>query len=139
MGGTSSAKGEVSTLRPCRAPRTRSCSWPARPLPTRPRYVSPSGVGRPTPDGLTYLGRVGSGLAGQEQERVLGALQGRSVDTSPFADEVPPMDAQGTRWVRPEVVMDVQFLGLSAQGRLRQPAYRGLRTDLSPDDVHDEG
>jgi bifunctional non-homologous end joining protein LigD len=96
-------------------------------------------VGRPTPDGLQYLGRVGSGLAGHEQEHVLRALQGLSVDTPPFADEVPPLDAQGTRWVRPEVVIEVQSLGLSAQGRLRQPAYRGLRPDLSPDDVHDEG
>jgi bifunctional non-homologous end joining protein LigD len=96
-------------------------------------------VGRPTPDGLQYLGRVGSGLAGHEQEHVLRALQGLSVDTPPFADEVPPLDAQGTRWVRPEVVIEVQSLGLSAQGRLRQPAYRSLRPDLSPDDVHDEG
>jgi bifunctional non-homologous end joining protein LigD len=96
-------------------------------------------VGRPTPRGLAYLGRVGSGLAGREQERVLGALQGLGVDASPFADQVPPMDAQDTRWVRPEVVVDVQSLGLSAQGRLRQPAYRGLRPDLAPDDVHDEG
>lgn len=96
-------------------------------------------VGRPTPQGLAYLGRVGSGLAGREQERVLAALRAIGVDTSPFADTVPAVDAQGTRWVRPEVVMDVQSLGLSAQGRLRQPAYRGLRPDLSPDDVHDEG
>jgi bifunctional non-homologous end joining protein LigD len=96
-------------------------------------------VGHPTPDGLAYLGRVGSGLAGREQERVLRALQGRSVDTSPFADDVPPLDAQGTQWVRPDVVIDVQSLGLSAQGRLRQPSYRGLRPDLSPDDVHDKG
>jgi bifunctional non-homologous end joining protein LigD len=96
-------------------------------------------VGHPTPDGLAYLGRVGSGLAGREQERVLRALKGRGVDTSPFADEVPALDAQGTRWVRPVVVIDVQSLGLAAQGRLRQPSYRGLRPDLSPDDVRDEG
>ena len=96
-------------------------------------------VGRPTPRGLVYLGRVGSGLASREQDRVLRALQSRNVDTSPFADEVPHVDAQGTQWVRPEVVVEVQSLGLSAQGRLRQPAYRGLRPDLSPDDVHDEG
>src|SRR5665811_1678878 len=68
-------------------------------------------VGHPTPDGLMYLGRVGSGLAGREQERVLRALRGLSVDTSPFADEIPLMDAQGTSWVRPEVVMEVQSLG----------------------------
>jgi bifunctional non-homologous end joining protein LigD len=96
-------------------------------------------VGSPATDGLTYLGRVGSGLAGREQDRVLRALQGRSVDLSPFADEVPPMDAPGTLWVRPEVVIEVQSLGPSAQGRLRQPTYVGLRPDLSPDDVHDEG
>jgi len=96
-------------------------------------------VGRPTADGMCYLGRVGSGLAGQEQERVLQALEGLGVDTSPFADEVPRIDAQGTRWVRPEVVVEVQSLGLSAQGRLRQPAYRGLRTDLSPHDLLDQG
>jgi bifunctional non-homologous end joining protein LigD len=96
-------------------------------------------VGRQTPDGLAYLGRVGSGLAGQEQEHVLAALEDLGVETSPFADEVPKPDAQGTRWVRPEVVVDVQSLGLSAQGRLRQPAYRGLRPDLSPDDARDQG
>lgn len=95
-------------------------------------------VGIPTPEGLVYLGRVGSGLAGKEQERVLGALQGLSVDASPFADGVPRMDARGTTWVRPEIVVDVRSLGLSAGGKLRQPAYRGLRPDLSPADLHDE-
>jgi bifunctional non-homologous end joining protein LigD len=96
-------------------------------------------VGRPTSDGLAYLGRVGSGLAGQEQEHVLQALEGLGIDTSPFAEEVPRIDAQGTRWVRPEVVVEVQSLGLSAQGRLRQPAYRGLRPDLSPHDLLEQG
>jgi bifunctional non-homologous end joining protein LigD len=95
-------------------------------------------VGTPTRQGLVYLGRVGSGLAGKEQDRVLGALQALNVNTSPFADEVPPMDAQRTTWVRPEVVVEVQSLGLSARGRLRQPAYRGLRPDLTPDDLQEQ-
>jgi len=96
-------------------------------------------VGTPTDRGLAYLGRVGSGLAGKEQTRVLAALKDLSAGASPFVDEVPPLDALGTRWVRPEVVVDVQSLGLSAQGRLRQPAYRGLRPDLSPADLSAEG
>ena len=94
-------------------------------------------VGTPTFQGLVYRGRVGSGLAGREQEGVLSALRDLSVDASPFADKVPKLDAQGTTWVRPEVVMDVQALGVSAHDRLRQPAYRGLRPDLSPDDLRD--
>jgi len=95
-------------------------------------------VGAPTPEGLVYLGRVGSGLAGRAQAAVLDALRPLTIDASPFADEIPRMDAEGTFWVRPEIVAEVQALGLSAQGRLRQPAYRGLRPDLSPDDLHNE-
>ena len=94
-------------------------------------------VGTPTPEGLLYRGRVGSGLAGTEQERVLVALRDLSVDAPPFADKVPKLDAQGTTWVRPEVVVDVRALGVSPRGRLRQPAYRGLRPDLTPDDLRD--
>lgn len=95
-------------------------------------------VGTPTPQGLLYRGRVGSGLAGTEQERVLAALRDLSVDSPPFADKVPKLDAQGATWVRPEVVVDVRVLGVSPHGRLRQPAYRGLRPDLSPDDLQDD-
>ena len=94
-------------------------------------------VGTPTPEGLLYRGRVGSGLAGTEQEHVLVALRDLSVDATPFADKVPKLDAQGTTWVRPEVVVDVRALGVSPRGRLRQPAYRGLRPDLTPDDLRD--
>ena len=95
-------------------------------------------VGRAQPPGLKYLGRVGSGLAGKAQAALLDALQPLRIDASPFADEVPYVDSQGTFWVRPEVVVDVQALGLTAQGRLRQPAYRGLRPDLSPGDLHNK-
>ena len=31
--------------------------------------------------------------------------------------------------------VDVEALGLSAQQRLRQPSYRGLRPDLGPEDL----
>ena len=76
-------------------------------------------------------------VAGKAQAALLDALQPLRIDASPFADEVPYVDSQGTFWVRPEVVVDVQSLGMSTQGRLRQPAYRGLRPDLSPEDLHD--
>ena len=96
-------------------------------------------VGRPGPDQLSYLGRVGSGLAGKAQEAVLEALRPLTIDASPFSEVVPRVDAEGAVWVRPEVVVEVEALGLSTKGRLRQPAYRGLRPDLSPGDLHGEG
>ncbi len=58
-----------------------------------------------------------------------------SLPDSPFCGVVPREDALGATFVDPVLVCDVQALGLTNQGRLRQPAYRGRRPDLTPDDV----
>lgn len=92
-------------------------------------------VGEPTPAGLRYRGRVGSGIAGKAGQRLLDLLTPLLVDGSPFADEVPAVDAKGTVWVRPEVVVDVASLGFTPGGRLRQPSFTGVRPDLDPEDL----
>ncbi len=96
-------------------------------------------VGVPGPGGLRYLGRVGAGLAGKAGQALLGDLRSLTSDESPFAATVPAEDSNGATWVQPVLVADVQSLGLSGQGRLRQPAYKGLRSDLTPGDVDDQG
>lgn len=92
-------------------------------------------VGEPTPEGLCYLGRVGSGIAGKKAQSLLEILNPLHADRSPFRDDVPRVDAIGTVWVRPEVVVEVASLGVTGGGRLRQPSYQGLRSDLSPSDL----
>ncbi len=52
---------------------------------------------------------------------------------------MPREDVSGTRWVRPEVVVEVQSLGLTPQRRLRQPAYVGVRADLTVEDLLADG
>ena len=95
-------------------------------------------VGEPTADGLAYRGRVGSGIAGKAGQRLLETLAPLVTDASPFAEEVPRVDAAGTTWVRPEVVVDVASLGLTPSRRLRQPSYRGTRVDLDPESWGDD-
>jgi len=92
-------------------------------------------VGESTPDGLIYRGRVGSGIAGKVGPMLRAALEPHARADSPFVDEVPRLDALGTRWVDPVLVVDVEALGLSSQQRLRQPSYRGVRPDLAPEDL----
>jgi bifunctional non-homologous end joining protein LigD len=92
-------------------------------------------VGEPTADGLVYRGRVGSGIAGGRGPALLELLEPLTRSDSPFVDEVPRVDALGTRWVEPTVVVDVEALGMSRQQRLRQPSYRGVRPDLGPEDL----
>ena len=91
-------------------------------------------VGEPTPAGLLYRGRVGSGI-GPKQGKVLAELVaelGRAA--SPFDDEVPAVDARGTRWLEPVLVVDIDTHGRGYE-RLRQPSFQGVRTDLTPEDL----
>jgi bifunctional non-homologous end joining protein LigD len=92
-------------------------------------------VGQPSSDGLLYRGRVGSGIAGRKASLLREVLAGIGRETQPFVDEVPRVDALGTTWVEPVLVVDVESLGPSAQGRLRQPSYVGVRADLTPEDL----
>ncbi len=88
----------------------------------------PDGAG-----GLTFAGRVGSGLTALTQAELRRVLQPAA--ESPFSTEVLAVDARGTNWTTPEIVVDVRYLGRVEGGRLRQPVFRGIRTDLSADDV----
>jgi bifunctional non-homologous end joining protein LigD len=92
-------------------------------------------LGEPTPEGLRYRGKVGSGIAGRKAVSLLQLLSGLTRTASPFADTVPRVDALGTTWVEPVLVVDVESLGPSAQGRVRQPSYVGVRSDLTPEDL----
>lgn len=92
-------------------------------------------VGEPTTDGLLFRGRVGSGIGGAACRLLTDLLAGHERPDSPFADEVPRVDAVGTRWVEPFLVVDVDTHGRAPRQRLRQPSYRGVRTDLAPDDL----
>jgi bifunctional non-homologous end joining protein LigD len=92
-------------------------------------------LGVPSPGGWRYAGRMGSGIAGAAQRQLAELLAPLRTDAPPFYDTVPPIDASGAVWVRPEVVVEARVLEVTREGRLRQPAYLGVRTDLSADDL----
>ena len=88
--------------------------------------------------GVGFAGRVGSGIsraAGQDLKRLLAPLQRPG---SPFNADVPRLDAAGALWCEPVVVIEVRHLGWTTGGRLRQPVFRGVRTDLDPAEVRRE-
>ena len=92
-------------------------------------------VGEMTADGLLYRGRVGSGIGPKAGIQLTKLLAGRDAERSPFDDEVPKVDALGTHWVEPFLVIDVDSHATAKNQRLRQPSYRGVRADLSPEDL----
>lgn len=95
-------------------------------------------VGLPDASGWRYAGGVGSGIAGRAATQLAAALAPLTRATSPFSTPVPAVDAAGVTWVEPTIVVEVRTLEVTRDGRLRQPAYLGIRTDLSPEDLRGE-
>jgi bifunctional non-homologous end joining protein LigD len=92
-------------------------------------------LGIPGPDGLAYLGRVGSGFDAAERSELRRLLARLERATSPFAAPLPRAEAVGVTWAEPEIVGEVRFTEWTRTGRLRQPAWRGLRPDQRPEEV----
>lgn len=85
---------------------------------------------------LAYLGRVGSGLAGKAGAHLQALLAEVPETPYPFTTEIPHAEARGSTWLVPQVVVEVASLGVTpGDGRLRQPSYQGVRTDLTPLDL----
>jgi bifunctional non-homologous end joining protein LigD len=95
---------------------------------------------------LVYAGKVGTGF----NEAVLRDLYRRfsklKSDTCPFSDlpekrqgrygqGITPSIMKKCHWIKPELVCQIKFTEWTSDGRLRHPAYVGLREDKKAKDV----
>ncbi|OMB98151.1 ATP-dependent DNA ligase [Mycobacterium sp. NS-7484] len=92
-------------------------------------------LGIPGADGLQFVGRVGTGFTDKELAKLKGILEPLHTKESPFDKPLPRPDAKGVTFVRPELVGEVRYSERTSDHRLRQPSWRGLRTDKTPDEV----
>jgi bifunctional non-homologous end joining protein LigD len=86
--------------------------------------------------GLRYAGEVGTGFNAAELERVMKLLRKIETPTCPLDPKPKLLSAKGTpHWVRPLLVAQVRYTEITDDGRLRHPAYLGLRDDKRAEDV----
>jgi bifunctional non-homologous end joining protein LigD len=89
----------------------------------------------PDEDGLSYAGQVGTGFTAATLADLARRMEPLAVDRPPPGVDVPAAHARRAHWVRPVLVGEVRFTEWTRDGRLRHPAWRGLRPDKGPDDV----
>ena len=82
---------------------------------------------------LVYAGHTGGGFTRASLEETYRRLSPLERKTSPFA--TAPRTNEKPHWVRPQVVVQVKFNEWTADGRLRQPIFLGIRDDKDPREV----
>ncbi len=84
---------------------------------------------------LRYAGKVGTGFDTETLRRLSDELKKLRQDKSPFADQVREKTAT---FVRPKLVAQIAYTEWTKDGRLRHPAFLGLRDDKAPQEVRKE-
>ncbi|MCO0638023.1 ATP-dependent DNA ligase, partial [Lutimaribacter sp. EGI FJ00014] len=84
---------------------------------------------------LAYAGRVGTGFSRKVAEDLFKRLDRLKQQKSPFAHKLSAEEAREAKFVRPELVAEVEFGTWTADGVIRHASFRGLREDKKPEDV----
>ncbi|MFT3936249.1 MAG: non-homologous end-joining DNA ligase [Chitinophagaceae bacterium] len=96
---------------------------------------------------LRYTGKIGTGFTDKLQTTMMKQFKPLIRKTSPFA-EMPdvnkatrfrpnPPKAQAV-WLKPQLICEVSYTEITADGVMRHPSFEGMRTDKKAKDVKPE-
>jgi bifunctional non-homologous end joining protein LigD len=87
-------------------------------------------------DELHYVAHTGGGFNEKLLASIYKLMQPLRIDKSPFVK--PPKTNEPVQWIKPKLVAEVKFSEWTADNRLRQPIFVGLREDKDPKDCRFE-
>jgi bifunctional non-homologous end joining protein LigD len=97
-------------------------------LGAEPRRIASLYVGRREGDRLTYAGKARSGYSEETARALRERLDPLITGKSPLSE---PIVKPKATWIRPEMLAEIAFSGVTDRGVLREAVFKGLREDLS--------
>ena len=87
---------------------------------------------------LVHAGRVGTGYSNELARDLMKTLHSIETSQPKFKNAVAPASSRGVKWVKPQLVAEVEYRGWTSDNLLRQASFKGLREDKAPTEIRRE-
>jgi bifunctional non-homologous end joining protein LigD len=131
-------EGIVSKRKDARYASGRSANWTKVTCRTRETFIVAGiaynrskfdgiNLARRDDDDLLYAGKVENGFTPASQQDLESRAKSLFTRAQPLTRKIRKPKA---RWLKPELLVDVEYRALTGEGKMRHPSFKGVREDL---------